>query len=71
MSSREITRTDTWVDPDDWICPGCSQPVACEPPTTQPDTVIRPVLEFSHRDGSPLCWTDTGHLQPIEREIRA
>lgn len=70
MSTQPTTEPNTWVDPHDLICPGCTDTVVCQPPANQPAGVIRPVLEF-HRDGSPLCWTDTGHLQPIEREVRA
>ena len=60
----------------DLICPVCHTPaVRCAPPATHPtviQTVIRPVLRFSHRDGSPLCWQETTgtYAAPRPREAR-
>lgn len=53
------------LEAEDLICPGCHEPVSCEPPAnfTGPR-----VPQFSHRDGSTLCWHRGGWAEPIERE---
>jgi hypothetical protein len=44
------------VEHDQLYCPGCQDPVLCEPPTGHPE------LAFCHRDGSVLCGQRTGAL---------
>jgi hypothetical protein len=63
-----MTQLDTrhHVDAEDLICPGCREVVSCQPPVGY--TGAR-VPQFSHRDGSTLCWTGNGWAEPMEREI--
>jgi hypothetical protein len=53
------------VDAQDQICPGCHEPVSCQPPANYTGQRIP---QFAHRDGSPLCWYQGGSAEPIERE---
>jgi hypothetical protein len=61
------------VYPEDLICPGCREQVCCEPPAYWTALNGHRAPEFSHRDGSPLCWQTDGKepAEPIEREVWA
>ena len=58
-----------FVDPDQLICPGCGQPVRCEPPGYWRVADGLPAPQFSHPDATPLCRTPAGRVaDPIEIE---
>ena len=60
--------TDEHVDPDDLICPGCTEQVRCAPPGYWRVAWGLPAAQFSHQDASALCLTrPTGHpAEPVE-----
>lgn len=54
------------VDPDTLHCPGCREPIRCEPPRDWPATA-GPAPLFAHRDRTPLCPDTRGRIsEPIE-----
>lgn len=66
MSVTDIARQSVEVEPDDLVCPGCAEQVACAPPSGWPERAgARP--GFSHRDGSVLCPDSRGRVpEPVE-----
>ncbi len=60
--------TDEHADPDDLVCPGCGEPVRCEPPGYWLVAWGLPAAGFSHQDDSALCLTrSTGRpAEPVE-----
>lgn len=60
-------RSRRFVDPDDLMCPGCGEQVACEPPAYWRVADGLPVAQFSHPDRSALCRDARGVVAgPVE-----
>ncbi len=64
--------TDEHVDPDDLVCPECTEQVRCEPPGYWCVAWGLPAPGFSHEDGSALCLArSTGRpAGPVETDSR-
>jgi hypothetical protein len=57
------------VEPDDLMCPACTRSVQPGPVGGgQPENGLPAGSEWSHVDGSPLCWQLSGELAtPVAR----
>ena len=64
--------TDEHVDPDDLICPGCTEQVRCEPPGYWRVAWGLPAPGFSHEDATALClaWSTGRPAGPVEIDRR-
>ncbi len=72
MTTSIVGADRRFVDPLDLICPGCTRPVQPEPPGCWPAEDGLPRPEWSHLDGSALCWQLSGALaEPVVRVRRA
>jgi RNA polymerase sigma-70 factor (ECF subfamily) len=60
-----------FVDPIDLMCPGCCGSVRPVAPGYWVAAYGMPAPQWSHRDGSSLCWPSDGTVaQPVRRERR-
>jgi hypothetical protein len=66
-STATSTTTGRFVNPDELICPGCSDRAFGVPPAFWPVRDGLPVAQFSHADRTALCRTATGQVtEPVE-----
>lgn len=64
MHTTTGSRPAALVDVEHLFCSGCHDHVRPDPPTCTP---IGPVVQFSHRGGSPLCPDLAGRVvEPVE-----
>jgi hypothetical protein len=65
---RQQAGATRYVNTEELICPGCGEQVSCEPPTHYMAAAGQQVPQFSHPDGSLMCWHNDCWAEPIERE---
>jgi hypothetical protein len=70
MSAPARGRARRFVDPMDLMCPGCCGGVRPVAPGYWVAKFGIPAPQWSHRDGSALCWTRGAVAQPVPRERR-
>lgn len=71
MATTTTMTTNTEVDLDALVCPGCGEPAVGEPPSSWP-AAAGAAPGFSHPDGSVLCPDGQGRVgEPVEAALLA